>query len=112
MGADLRERESGDTERGTAPAPATRGAGTEPPRIRSFRRPRSAGARHGGARGNDRNGGPTGENRVGEHNGGAREGAGSRWPAGDAATPDRRFRMRSAAADAPLEQPGQRRMDV
>src|SRR5919197_5964088 len=70
MGADLRERESGDTERGTAPLPATRGAGTEPPRIRSFRRPRSAGARHGGTRGNDRNGGPKGENRgstTGEH---------------------------------------------
>src|SRR5438132_26846 len=72
MGPDLRERESGDTERGTAPAPATRGAGTEPPRIRSFRRPRSAGARHGGTRGNDRNGGPTGEHEETPVRGGPR----------------------------------------
>src|SRR5689334_1391560 len=56
MGPDLRERESGDTERGAAPAPATRGAGTERPTIRSFRRRWSAGARHGGTRGNDHKG--------------------------------------------------------
>jgi hypothetical protein len=88
MGADLRERESGGTERGAAPVPPTRGGGTVqrpcpllPPR-------NSAGARHGGTRGRPERGNQRGvRGNTGEH----KRGAGPAWPAGDAATSDRRF---------------------